>query len=222
MLHRHLLAQNFLPGRSSWLLLSLVFLPNLCGREDTSQTPQTFRVTNGTLQPIVGLKCPTHLILVWGRCELILPSRKSNGFKWSLKSSVGGATLAAAVPDKFLLATPPREPGARPPQEPHHDRHLETRLMPNMQFGLHLVVLTHSIWWDPSLMGNHPGNISLKLRIVKMKIVFFGVWQQKGKFKVPRCEKERWEQGALEMEGRLGEFRERGNLAAEECHVGKT
>ena len=126
MLHRHLLAQNFLPGRSSWLLLSLVFLPNLCGREDTSQTPQTFRVTNGTLQPIVGLKSPTHLILVWGRCELILPSRKSNGFKWSLKSSVGGAALAAAVPDKFLLATPPREPGARPPQEPHHDRHLET------------------------------------------------------------------------------------------------
>ena len=30
------------------------------------------------------------------------------------------------------------------------------------------------------------------------------------KFIFPGCEKERWGQGALQMEGRLGEFRERG------------
>ena len=77
--------------------------------------------------------------------------RKSDGFKWSLKSSGGGADLAAgaAVPDKFLPGEP--SPGARgarpehhqqphhdgyqahPPQEPHHACRLHVWHRPNMQ-----------------------------------------------------------------------------------------
>ena len=71
-----------------------------------------------------------------------------------------------------------------------------------------------SSWWAPcNLAQAKHATCTCALVPVHQKCFFSQCLKTvKEKFRFPGCEKERWGQGALQIEGRLGKFRERGKL----------
>ena len=116
--------------------------------------------------------------------------RKSDGFKWSLKSSRGGAELAAAaVPDKFLPGSPPREPGG---------------------LALPRSLIIRSLIMQPALA---PGTDS-------PKNVFFSAWQRKKKsLDFQGARKRDGDRGLYRWRGDWENLGKGGNLARDQCYV---